>query len=174
MKARRLVFASLMLALGIILPFFTSHAFLIQGTVFLPMHYPVFLSGILLGPGIGAAVGLMLPILNSLISGMPVIFPMVPIMTAELFTYGLVSGILYNKTPLGKRRFGVFPTLIISMIAGRISYGLLFHVLLFAFEDLKALSVLAATVIALPGIGLQIILIPTVLKLTEKIKDNIK
>jgi hypothetical protein len=163
-----------MLALGIIIPFATSHAFLIPGTLLLPMHYPEFISGILLGPGIGAAVGIMLPLINSLITGMPVMFPMVPIMTAELFTYGLVSGFLYNKTPLGKKRFGIFLVLIISMISGRISYGLVFHLFLFVFKELKALSVIAATVTALPGIALQIILIPTILKLVKKIKETVK
>ena len=45
-KAKRTVMSGLMLALGIVLPFISSHGWgLPLGQIFLPMHIPVLLSG---------------------------------------------------------------------------------------------------------------------------------
>ena len=150
----------MMLAIGIILPFATAHGFGIPGNVLLPMHIPVFLTGLLCGPVLGAVSGLLLPALNSLLTGMPALFPMLPMMTAELFTYGLVSGILYHKTPLSRFRWGVYAALVLSMLAGRVSYGLAFNLLLLLGNDLGKLSVIGAVITGLPGIIIQILLRP--------------
>ena len=94
--SKKLIISSLMIAIGIILPYVTAHGFGISGNVFLPMHIPVLLCGFFCGPLLGAICGAVLPILNSILTGMPVLFPMAPIMTPELFTYGLFSGIIYK------------------------------------------------------------------------------
>ena len=83
-KNQKLAITGLLLAIGIILPFATAHGIGIPGTVLLPMHIPVLLCGLLCGPAYGSGLGLVLPILNSLLTGMPVLYPMAPIMTAEL------------------------------------------------------------------------------------------
>lgn len=159
-KTQRLTVTSLLLAIGIVLPFATSHGMGIAGTVLLPMHIPVFLCGLLCGPLYGAVCGALLPALNCLLTSMPAPFPMLPIMACELFTYGLISGLLNCKTPLRKKKYGVYLSMLGAMICGRIAYGLVFHILLISVGELKALSVWAAIVTGLPGIIIQIILIP--------------
>ena len=150
----------MLLALGLVLPFATAHGFGIPGTVLLPVHIPVLLAGVLCGPFYGGALGLLLPLFNCLFTGMPTLYPMVPIMTAELFVYGLSSGLLLSKTPLGRRKWGVYVALPAAMLLGRVAYGLVFRVLFFLGGEFKALSVLAATLTGLPGIIIQLFLIP--------------
>lgn len=151
----------MLLALGIILPFSTAHGLGIPGTVLLPMHIPVLLIGLFCGPVYGAACGILIPVLSSILTNMPSFFPMLPIMSGELFTYGLISGLLYTKTPLKKMKLGIYPALIAAMICGRIVYGLIFWILTAAFSEIKALSVWAAITTGLPGIIIQLILIPS-------------
>ncbi len=162
-KNEKTAVTGMLIALGILLPFATSHGFGIPGTVLLPMHIPVFLCGLLCGPVYGAFSGLLLPVLNSFLTGMPAMYPMMPIMAGELFTYGLVSGLLYKKTKLGKMKFGVYAALVGAMISGRVVYGLVFHLLLLVSGQLKALTVWAAVVTGVPGIFIQLLLIPPVI-----------
>lgn len=161
-KIQRLTTAGLLVAVGLILPFGTSHAFQIPGTLLLPMHLPVLLMGLLCGPIWGAVGGGIIPLLSSLMTNMPVAFPMLPIMMGELFAYGLVSGLVYYHTPLGKRRWGVYPALVTAMISGRVIYGLIFAVLTQLYGTLKALSVWGAVLTGLPGIAIQLVLIPLI------------
>ncbi|MEE1013041.1 MAG: ECF transporter S component [Clostridia bacterium] len=159
-KSETIATAGMLLAVGVILPFATAHGLGIQGTVLLPMHIPVFLCGLLCGPYYGAIVGLLLPILNCLLTGMPALYPNMPIMACELLTYGLVSGLLYHKTRLGRVNLGIFPTLLISMICGRVAYGLAFQALLFLSGSLKVLTVWGALITGIPGIVVQFLLVP--------------
>ena len=161
-RTKRLTLAGMLIALGLILPYCTAHGIGIPGTVLLPMHIPVLLIGFLCGPLYGGVCGLIVPVLNSVLTGMPPVFPMLPIMAAELATYGLVSGLMIHKTPLGRLRFGVYPALVISMAAGRVAYGLMFWALTVRFGALRALSVWTAITTGLPGIVVQLLVIPAI------------
>ena len=160
----RIVLAGVLTALGVLLPFVTAHAFGVPGTVLLPMHLPVLLMGLLCGPQFGAAGGLLIPVISSLLTGMPVAFPMLPIMMGELCTYGLLSGMLYSKL-----KWPIYPALLTAMAGGRVVYGLIFSVLLLANNGtLKALSVWGALVQGLPGIVVQLMCIPLLLTLIKR------
>lgn len=161
-STQKLTVAGMLVAAGLLLPFAFAHGLGIQGTVLLPMHIPVLLAGFLCGPLYGALCGLLIPAMNTLLTGMPAAFPMLPIMTAELTAYGLVSGLLFWKTPLGRKKFGVLPTLAAAMLCGRVAYWAMFEVLAAAFGEQKALPVLAAVTTGLPGIVIQILLIPAI------------
>ncbi len=155
-KTHRLVMAGILTAVGLLLPFVTAHAYGIPGTVLLPMHIPVFLMGFLCGPMFGALGGLTVPLLSSLLTGMPAAFPMLPIMMAELFTYGLLSGLFYSRAKLP-----VYPALLLSMVCGRAAYGVMFAVLTGLTGTVpKAAAVPAALITGLPGVIAQLILVP--------------
>ncbi len=162
-NTQKITNAGMLIAVGLILPYVTSHMFGLPGTVLLPMHIPVLLIGFLSGPLYGFLCGLIIPALSSALTGMPAAYPMLPIMLGELTTYGLVSGFLYNRTSLGRRRFGVYPVLLVSMACGRVMYGLIFSLLVLMGGQLKALSVWGAIATGLPGIIIQLILIPSVI-----------
>lgn len=83
---------ALLLALGVVLPI-VFHAIPLGGRVFLPMHLPTFVAGLVLGPVAGLVVGAGSPLLSALLTGRPSVFYMVP-MIFELGTYGLIAGLL--------------------------------------------------------------------------------
>src|SRR6056297_1422923 len=82
-KTRQMTYAALFLAVSVILPSI-FHMSGIDGRIFLPMHLPILLSGFFISPGMAFVVGLLAPFLNTLVSGMPVLFPIAIIMSVEL------------------------------------------------------------------------------------------
>ncbi|MBC8450995.1 ECF transporter S component [bacterium] len=116
---------ALLLALGVVLPV-VFHMMPFGGRIFLPMHIPAFLAGLILGPVSGLVVGVGSPIMSGLITGRPTVLYMVP-MIFELGTYGLVVGFLRPwfarvMQPTETKEIGYTPTLlalIAAMVIGR-------------------------------------------------------
>jgi len=169
----KLTFSAMFLTLAILIPR-VFHIFPGSGSIFLPMHIPVLLCGFVLGWQYGLGVGLVAPILNSLISGMPVLAK-VPYMTAELVAYGAFAGLFYvilNLRKLKIRRFpaGVYVSLVAALIVGRIVYAFSLILALYAFGVTQAnpLAVIDAVVTGIPGIIIQLVLIPVLLTVFEK------
>ncbi len=160
-KTRQITSLGLFLALGLILPYVTSHGIGIPGNILLPMHIPVILIGFLYGPTIGFLLGIIIPTLSFFLTGMPPII-MLPIMIVELSLYGLVSGLMYKKFKLNS-----YVSLFCAMIVGRIGYMttlyILTHVLMLESFG-KVASVVTAVVAGLPGIIIQIVFIPVLVK----------
>lgn len=156
-NTKRLIIAGLLLAIGVIIPTI-FHTTGIPGNIFLPMHVPVLIGGFLLPPYLALLLGMLTPILNSLITGMPPLFPMAVIMVFELGIYGLVASILYRKLELPS-----VVALIISMIAGRIMAGLVVFILaaFFAIEMDPMTFVIGGVTTGIPGIIIQLVLVPS-------------
>ncbi|CAK7084867.1 ECF transporter S component [Tissierella sp. P1] len=156
-NTKRLIIAGLLLAIGVIIPTI-FHTTGIPGNIFLPMHVPVLIGGFLLPPYLALLLGMLTPILNSLITGMPPLFPMAVIMIFELGIYGLVASILYRKLELPS-----VVALIISMIAGRIMAGLVVFILaaFFAIEMDPMIFVIGGVTTGIPGIIIQLVLVPS-------------
>lgn len=73
-NTKKTVLSAVFLALGIGLPFLTGQIKEIGDTL-LPMHLPVMLCGLVCGAKFGFAVGLILPFLRSVLTGMPPVYP---------------------------------------------------------------------------------------------------
>jgi riboflavin transporter FmnP len=153
--AKHIALSALFISLGIIFPFF-FHQFGLAGRIFSPMHYPVFFAGILMGPLSGTIVGILSPILSFFLTGMPPPYA-VPLMALELPTYGATIGLFYKRL-----KIPILISLIISMIAGRVAFALgIFVIGAFVKLPVSFSSFLEASfIIGLPGILLQLILIP--------------
>lgn len=165
MKTKSLVYSALFIALGLVIPMI-FHQFSMGGKVFLPMHLPVLIGGMILGPRYGLFIGFLVPILSSVMTGMPPAYPMLPIMFFELGIYGFVSGLLYRYLHMN-----IFIALILSMIAGRVAAGIVVFLLsqFFSFQSPGFfLYIKGAIVTGFPGIVIQIIFVPLVVKLLEK------
>ena len=166
-KINRLVYASLFLALALVLPFLTGQIPQI-GVMMTPMHFPVLLCGFLCGWQWGIAVGFSAPLLRSVLFGMPVMYPMAVCMALELATYAAVAGMLYRVFPQ-KRRF-LYVSLIISMILGRLVWGLARF--LCAGLDISTFGLSAfwtgAVAMSVPGILLQLLIVPVLVIVSEK------
>lgn len=98
--ARELSLAGLLGALGLLLPV-GFHALGWGGKIFLPMHLPVLVAGFVVGPGAAASVGLIVPLLSSLLTGMPPMSPpLALLMSAELTVKAAVASVLYRRLRL--------------------------------------------------------------------------
>ena len=158
-SARHLTYAAMYLALALLLPFVTGQIPQI-GALLCPMHLPVLLCGMICGPFWGAAVGFVAPLLRGTLFGMPVLFPTGVAMAFELMTYGLASGLLLRLLP---RKPGMtLVSLVLAMLMGRIVWGCVHLVLagLSHGEFTWALFLAGAFTNAVPGIVLQLVLIP--------------
>lgn len=168
MKTKRLVTAALFLAVGMVLPLLTGQLKQL-GNALLPMHLPVMLCGFVCSPLLGGAVGLLLPFLRSAVFGMPPFYPNCIWMALELATYGLTAGLLYRHC-LKKQLFWCYLSLIISMLAGRVVWGIAKALLLGVGQDAFTLSafISGGFLTALPGIILQLIVIPPLVRALDK------
>lgn len=156
------------LGIGIVLPLLTGQIKEIGDTL-LPMHLPVLLCGFICGPQYGFAVGIMLPFLRSFLFHMPPMYPNAVWMAVELATYGLVVGIMYSKLK-SKKLIGIYVSLIVAMVAGRIVWGIAKWILLGIQGKTWTLSlfIMGGFVDAFLGIVIQLILVPTIVGLTKK------
>ncbi len=160
---KNLTLAAMFLALGMVLPFLTGQIPQI-GSMLLPMHIPVLLCGLICGWQYGAVVGAALPLLRSAIFGAPVFFPNATAMAAELMTYGLVVGLLYSISRWQCLR-SLYRCLISAMLAGRAVWGIVQVIQLGLSGSSFTWQMFAAGAFlnAIPGIILQLILIPAVM-----------
>ena len=165
---RRLTAAALCLALCLLLPQL-FHALPNGGSIFLPMHLPALLCGFLCGWPYGLACGALAPLLSSLLTAMPPA-PVLPGMVCELAVYGACTGILFQKMQKGSPLFRVYAALLPAMLLGRLVAGLLNGFLFRAGEYTMAMFLSASFVTALPGILIQLTLIPLLLFALAKAK----
>ena len=174
---KKLVLSAMFMAIGLVLPFITGQIQQI-GNMLLPMHIPVLFCGLICGWQYGAVVGFVLPLLRYVLFGMPPIFPTGVSMSFELAVYGAVIGL--NMQQLGKRNTtdsgkkyvrNLYLALIGAMLAGRIVWGLVRFILAratmqpFTMEMFMA----GAFLTAIPGIIVQLILIPGIMAALKRV-----
>ena len=164
-----MIFAAMFLALSYVMPFLTGQIPEI-GSMLCPMHLPVLLCGFICGWPWGIIVGFVAPLLRSLTLGMPPLFPTAFCMAFELAAYGAVSGIMHKILP--KKKISVYGSLIIAMIVGRLVWGAAMFVCMglnggsFTFAAFLA----GAITNAIPGIVVQLVLIPILVMLLDNSK----
>jgi len=166
----KFIYSALCIALAMILPLVTGNIQQI-GNMLCPMHFPVLICGLVCGWQYGLVVGFISPLLRFLIFGMPPVIPIGLSMAFELATYGLIAGLLYGI--LNKRSYkvyNVYISLIVAMIIGRVVWGIARMCLTGLTQTpftLKAFLSGAVTM-AVPGIILQIVLIPVIILALDK------
>ena len=143
----KITLSAIFLALAFVLPFLTGQIPEI-GSMLCPMHIPVILCGFICGWKYGLIVGLVAPILRSLSLGMPPLFP--------------------KKIPF------IYVALIISMLCGRIIWGIaMFCCMGLNLEKFGLTSFwLGGFVNAIPGIIVQIVIIPIIIMVYSKLKKQ--
>lgn len=164
---RRLILSAMFLALALVLPFLTGQLQQL-GNMLLPLHFPVLICGFVCGWPWGLAVGLTAPLLRSLLFGMPPLYPMAVSMAFELATYGAVTGLLYARLP--RRTLSIYVSLLCSMAAGRLVWGLVRFLCAGLQPSVFGLGAFWAGAVtsAIPGMVLQILLIPIIILLLER------
>lgn len=156
-SARDIAIGGLFGALGVALPIIFHLVGL--GRVFLPMHLPVLVCGLLVSPIPATAVGIVTPLASSALTGMPPIVPTGLMMTAELGALGLGASIA--------RRWLKLPTVlsvVAAMAAARVVGGTEMLVLapLLGLKQSPAAYLAASLVASWPGLVLQLVAAPLV------------
>lgn len=166
MKTRKLVYTAIFVAIGVLLPqIFHMVAGKAGGTVFLPMHIPTLLAG----PVSGLVTGALTPLLSAVLTGMPS-FDRLPFMILELMTYGIVAGLLYR---VYKKQ--LYVSLLAAMLSGRIvnlaaffAAGTLLHM-----QGYSWVMAIQAVTVGLPGILIQLVLVPLLVVACQKVVKRI-
>lgn len=164
-----MVVNALFLALGLLLPLLTAQIPQF-GNMLLPMHIPILICGFVCGWESGLVIGFVTPIIRSFLIGMPPMFPIAIAMSFELAVYGCLTGVFFRL--FSKKNMLIPVVLIIAMAGGRIVWGIVSYVLFglngtaFSIEMFLA----GGIVNAIPGILLQLVLIPIVIIALKKVK----
>lgn len=163
LPVKKMCEASVLLALGILLPMF-FHLFGAGGPVFLPMHLPVLLAGLLLGPFYGGLLGILIPLFSFLLTQMPQI-GILPGTMVELVLYGLSSGFFFRVIKTGKLTLDLSLSLLFAMLLGRMGGGLTTLAIYANQSQPYSLAAWTATyfVVSWPGILIQWLLIPSLM-----------
>lgn len=128
-----------------------------MGAAFLPMYLPVMMVGFLAGPYAGAVSGVAAPLISFAVTGMPAA-AVLPLIAAEVTACGLLSGLARNvNMPL------ILKVLAVQAAGKLVRLGAVFAMIYFAGSQMPAFaSVWASTKQGLPGIILQLAIIPLV------------
>lgn len=165
-NVKRAIVTAVCVALCVVLPM-AFHAIPNAGTIYTPMHIPVLICGLVCGWPFGLACGAIGPVLSWLLTGMPMITNLSQMMV-ELVTYGVVSGLCMRVVRTGRLYADLYVSLVAAMLAGRaLAAGV--AALIFARGQMT-MALFASTyfLTALPGIVIQLALIPTIIVALEK------
>ena len=169
MTTKQIIYTALFASIGIVLPQ-TFHLIggTALGTILLPMHLPVFIGAMLLGPLSGVVIALV-----SLTIGVMIGMPPMPIaifMAFEMITYALVAGYLYNK-----RNLNIFVSLVIAKLSGMTISLIAINIaiILFSLALPPIFGTIAMFTIGIPGIIIQLIIVPIiVIRVKGAFKSN--
>lgn len=159
-STRNLIRASLIVAMGLILPVL-FHMITANGPIFLPMHIPILIGAAFVSPWIALIAGALTPLLSSVTTGMPPLMPIAVLMSAELAAYGFTMSWLMIK-----RNMNIYAALVISMVVGRIALGISAIILtsFFAVKLNPVMYLKGAILSGVPGIVIQLLFVPIVIK----------
>lgn len=160
---QKIALSAMFLAIGLVLPFLTGQIRQI-GNMMLPMHLPVLLCGLICGWQYGLEIGLILPILRHFLFGMPQLYPTGIAMSVELATYGLIVGLVYSRSRW-QCVISLYRAMLIAMLSGRVIWGIAMVLMLGVGENGFTWVAFTAGAFfnAIPGIIIQLILIPAVM-----------
>ncbi|MBE6920717.1 MAG: ECF transporter S component [Ruminococcaceae bacterium] len=164
---KKLVFTAVCAALCLVLPM-AFHSVPNAGTIFLPMHIPVLLCGLICGWPYGGVCGIVGPLLSSLVTGMPPA-AMLPSMMVECCAYGFVTGMLMRHVHTRHAVADLYISLVSAMVAGRVLAGFA-KAWIFTPGISPFAWVTTSLVTGIPGIVIQLILMPMVVLALTKAK----
>ena len=153
-----MVLSAMMAAFGITLPI----AFHIMGlgNKFLPMLLPILLNGFLSRLPWAVATGALVPLASGLLTGMPPFYP--PIAFVMSLEGALMAGTAAAIYRLNRKR--IWPALIIAIAVDRIVSTTLMWLISGKFGLPAAVVSFGTLIHGLPGVALQLAVIPLVLR----------
>lgn len=155
---KKLVFTAVCSALCLVLPM-AFHSIPNAGSIFLPMHIPVLLCGLICGWPFGAVCGLLGPFISSF-TGMPPA-AVLPSMMVECCCYGLVSGLMMRFVRTKSATADLYISMVTAMALGRVVAGLAKAWILSPGTPAFA-WVTTSLVTGIPGIVIQLVIMPAI------------
>lgn len=136
------------------------------GTIILPMHFAVLLSGLILGPIAGGMIGVSAPIVSYCLTGMPAVSQLF-LMCVELAVYGIAGGVLARK------KIPTILTLFSAQLSGRIVKLIVAFLIgmLLPESTMSVAAVASSFVTGLPGMIMQLCLIPALFYRFKGLKE---
>lgn len=165
---KKSILTAVCIALCVVLPQ-AFHAIPNAGATYLPMHIPILLCGLVCGWNYGLLCGLAGPLLSSLMTGMPVA-AYLPQMMIECAVYGLVTGCMIAFVRTGKIYADLYISLIVAMLAGRVASGIAKALIFMPGEYGIAAWTTGSFVTGLPGIVIQLVIVPNLVYALMKAK----
>lgn len=163
----KLCLASMFVALGWLMPFLSGQN-IQMGNMLCLMHIPILVGGLLLGEKYGFVIGAVTPLTRCLLFGRPAFYPTALCMAFELAAYGFISGLLFRS--LKKKQAmndvaAIYISLIAAMLFGRVIWGVSRAVCGVVSQNAFTwkMFLTAGFVTAIPGILIQLLLIPAVI-----------
>lgn len=156
---KKSIICAVCIALCIVLPM-VFHA-IGAGTVFLPMHIPVLICGLVCGWPFGVLCGVAGPALSSILTGMPAI-AYLPVMMVELIIYGAVTGICMSVIRTKSIYADLYVSLAVAIVSGRVIAGIARALIFAPGNYTMAAWVTGYFVTSWPGTLIQFVFIPTI------------
>lgn len=160
-EARDLALGGLMGALALVLPI-AFHAVPNAGPAFLPMYYPIMALALLASWEVAVIVAVLVPVLSSLLTGMPPP-PMAVLMIGELAAMAAVASLL-------RPRLGLWPAAVLGLLAARVAGVLLVVSLIPLIGEGRTAIAYATTafVVGLPGTVVLLTVVPAAVYAIER------
>lgn len=161
-EIRQIPLVAFFAALGILFPQFFH--FLGLGPAFLPMFIPILIGSMFVNWRFALLMGVLSPTISWLITGMPpIIPPILPILVTELCITGMIISILRQSTI-----WSVWIILPIGLLVDRILLLVIVIVIAPLFDITHPLFSLTMVLVGVPGVILQLLVVPASVLLIEK------
>ena len=157
---KKSIITAVCIALCYVIPLM-FHGIQNAGSIFCPMHIPVFICGLICGWPYGLLCGIAGPLLSSALTGMPPA-AMLPSMMVELAVYGAVAGLMMKLVHTKSTYADLYISLITAIVCGRVLAGVA-KALIFARGSYSMAAWVAANVVtSWPGTVIQLVFIPSI------------
>lgn len=158
---KKSILTAVCIALCVVLPQAFHAVGASAGSIFLPMHIPVLLCALVCGWPYGLLCGLAGPLLSSLMTSMPPA-AYLPSMMVECAAYGLAAGLGMRLVRTKSTYADLYISLVAAMLFGRVIAGIAKALIFSAGEYTMAAWAASSFVTGLPGIVIQLVLIPSI------------
>lgn len=159
-NVKKSIITAVCIALCYVIPLM-FHGIQNAGSIFCPMHIPVFICGLICGWQYGLLCGIAGPALSSALSGMPPA-AILPSMMVELAAYGTAAGLMMKLVRTKSTYADLYISLIVAIVCGRVLAGLA-KALIFARGSYSMSAWIAGSVVtSWPGTVIQLVFIPTI------------
>lgn len=159
-NVKKSIITAVCIALCYVIPLM-FHVIQNAGSIFCPMHIPVFICGLICGWQYGLLCGIAGPALSSALSGMPPV-AILPSMMVELAAYGTAAGLMMKLVRTKSTYADLYISLIVAIVCGRVLAGLA-KALIFARGSYSMSAWIAGSVVtSWPGTVIQLVFIPTI------------